>query len=152
VNGNFWCFSDMTPTLTFLLLSLGWYLCWWTISPQGYHLHSSQWFSAVVSGSALTWFITRVSSAQWSVVQHWHGLLQGYHLPSSQWFSTHVVYYEGIICPVVSGSALTWFITWYHLPSSQWFSTRMVYYEGIICPVVSGSALTWFITRVSSAQ
>jgi len=27
---------------TFVLLSLGRYLCWWTISPRGYHPPSSQ--------------------------------------------------------------------------------------------------------------
>ena len=30
-----------------LLLSLGWYLCWWTISPWRHNLPSSQWFSLV---------------------------------------------------------------------------------------------------------
>jgi hypothetical protein len=34
----------------FLLLSLGRFLCWWTISPPGYH-------PPVVSVSVLTWFI-----------------------------------------------------------------------------------------------
>jgi hypothetical protein len=29
---------------TFSLLSLGWRLCWWTISPRVYHQPSSQWF------------------------------------------------------------------------------------------------------------
>jgi len=33
---------------TFLLLSLGRYLCWWTISPWGYHPPSSQWFGTDV--------------------------------------------------------------------------------------------------------
>jgi len=34
----------LTLISTFLLLSLGRYLCWWTISPQGYHPPSSQCF------------------------------------------------------------------------------------------------------------
>ena len=60
---------------TILLLSLGRYFCWWTISPRGYHPPSSQCFyhwvdtsaggllvsegiiRSVVSVSILTWFI-----------------------------------------------------------------------------------------------
>jgi len=38
---------------TFLLRSLGRYLCWWTISPRGYHSTSCP----VVGASAQTWFI-----------------------------------------------------------------------------------------------
>jgi hypothetical protein len=37
---------------TFLLLSLGWYLCWWTISPWGYHPPSSQCYYHWVDTSA----------------------------------------------------------------------------------------------------
>ena len=43
---NHFTFSSM-----FLLISLVRYLCWWTISPQGYH------HPPVVSISTLTWFI-----------------------------------------------------------------------------------------------
>jgi hypothetical protein len=63
---------------TFLLLSLGRYLCWWTISPWGYHPSSSQcyyhWVDTsaggplvpegiihpVVSALALTWCIIHI--------------------------------------------------------------------------------------------
>jgi len=44
---------------TFLLLSLGWYLCWWTISPEGI-------IRPVVSVSALTWFIIYISIEMYS--------------------------------------------------------------------------------------
>jgi hypothetical protein len=57
-----------------LLLSLGRYLCWWTISPRGYHPSSSQCYYHWVDSSA-------------------GGIL----VP------------EGVIRPVVSAAALTWF-------------------------------------------
>ena len=51
--------------LTFLLLSLGRYLCWLTINPRGYWVDTSAGgllvpdgiILPVVSASALTWFI-----------------------------------------------------------------------------------------------
>jgi hypothetical protein len=33
---------------TFLLLSLGWYHCWWNISPRWYHPVSSRWFISYI--------------------------------------------------------------------------------------------------------
>ena len=38
---------------TSVLLSLDWYICWWTISPGGYHTI----IRPVVNASKLTWFI-----------------------------------------------------------------------------------------------
>ena len=41
---------------TFLSLPLGWCLCWWTISPRGYHPPSSQYFGT----GLLDIFITEI--------------------------------------------------------------------------------------------
>jgi hypothetical protein len=75
-----------------VFLSLGRYLCWWTISPLEYHLPSSQCYYHWVDTSA-------------------GGILVPleYHLPSSQcyyhWVDTSA---GGILVPLD-----------YHLPSSQ---------------------------------
>jgi hypothetical protein len=44
--------STLNLTFTYSLLSLGRYLCWWTISPWGYHPPSSQCFYHWVDTSA----------------------------------------------------------------------------------------------------
>ena len=67
-----------------VLLSLGRCICWWTISPRGYHPPSSQFFYHWVDTSA-------------------GGLLV----------------LEGIIRPVISASALTWFIKYIYYRNLQ---------------------------------
>ena len=85
LNKYFYCIyflvfeSALNLISTFLLLSLGWHLCWWTISTQRYHPPCSQcvsvltWWLLVPKGishpvvsvsrpcsqcvSALTWFL-----------------------------------------------------------------------------------------------
>ena len=79
---------------TFVLLSLGRYLCWWTICPRGYHLPSSQCFGTCIY---LCW---------WTICP------QGYHPPSSQCFGTCIYLCWWTICP-----------RGYHPPSSQCFGT-----------------------------
>ena len=79
---------------TFLLLSLG-NLCWWTISPRGYHPPSSQCFYHWVT-SVGGLLVPGVSSAKQSVLLSlgnlcwWTISPWGYHPPSSQCF-----YYKG---------------------------------------------------------
>ena len=100
-----------------MFLSLGRYLCWWTISPRGYHLPSSQCFY------------------HWVYLAWWTISPGGYHPPSSQcfyhWIDTStggLLVPGGIIRPVVSASITGRYLYWwtisprgYHPPSSQCF-------------------------------
>ena len=99
-------------------------ICWWTKSPRGYHLPSSQCFYHCVY---LAW---------------WTISLRGYHMPSSQCFYHCVYLYWWTISP-----------RGYHLPSSYVFITitagGLLVPEGIISQVVSVSTLTWFIRYIS---
>ena len=101
----------------FLLLSLCRYLCWRTISLRGYHPHISQYFDL-------------------------NGLLESsfyyYH-----WVDTSVgglLVPEGIIHPVVSVLALTWFIRYLCFYYYHWVDTSaggLLVSEGIIHTLVS---------------
>jgi hypothetical protein len=66
-----------------LLLSLGRYLCWWTISPRGHHPSSSQYFGT--------------------------GMLYYYHWVDTS--AGGLLVPEDITRPVVNASALACFIT-----------------------------------------
>ena len=99
-----------------VLLSLGRYHCWWTISSQGYRLPSS---GVTITGSIsllVDYQFPRVSSVQQSVLLSlgryhcwWTISSQGYRLPSSQCYYHQVditadglLVPKGIVCPVVS--------------------------------------------------
>ena len=84
----------ITSTQQSVLLSLGGYLCWWTISPRGYHPPGSQyititgWIPLLVDDQS-QW----IPSTQQSVLQSlgvylcwWTISPRGYHPPNSQYY------------------------------------------------------------------
>ena len=102
----------------FLLLSLGRYLCWWTISSRGI-IHP------VAGVLALTWFIRYLCFYYY----HWVDTSAGGLLVP-----------RGIIHPVASVLALTWFIRYLCFYYYHWVDTSaggLLVPQGIIRPVAS---------------
>ena len=50
--------SALNSIFKFLLLSLGWYLCWWTISNEGYHPPSSRCIGTLFRFGLVWWCLT----------------------------------------------------------------------------------------------
>ena len=133
-----------------LLLSLGRYLCWWTISPRGHHPSSSQcfgtgmfyyqhWVDTSASGLLVPEDIIRpvVNASHWHVLLlalgrylcWWTISLRGHHPSSSQCFGIGMFYYQHWVDTSASGLLVP---------------------EDIIRPVVNAAALACFITSTGS--
>ena len=125
-----------------VLQSLGVYLCWWTISPRGYHLPNSQYYYHQVDTSAGGLLVPEdtIHPVVSTTITRWIPLLVDYQsqrIPSTQ----QSVYYhqvdtsaggrlvpENTIHPVVSILSLGGYLCWwmictrgYHPPSSQYY-------------------------------
>jgi hypothetical protein len=127
-----------------VLLSLGRFLCWWTIIPRRYHPPSSQCYYHWVDTSAggllcLGSIIHPVVSVTITdsiplLVDYFP---RRYHPPSSpccyHWVVTSadgLLFPRGIIHPVVSVSTLTWLIRYIPATLLLLLSCRMLYYNG----------------------
>jgi hypothetical protein len=112
-----------------LLLSLGRYICWWTITSRVYHPLSNQCF-------VLTCFFFKYLRFHY---YHWVDTSNG-----------GILVTECTILSGISVSVLTWFIRYLRFHYYHWVDTSnggLLVSDSIILPVVSVSTLPWFASK-----